>query len=256
MAEPSPPPPVVPDPKAAGDQDASAPGVVNGDAETMETGTANTETRKIEAKNETGSKNRNEEAGQSGLEPKEAGSEVESNNQQSEGQESENAVAGAKQEEEVVVGDGGGEEEEEMSDPSDIWEQLETCLGSIEDSGTFATSGVFPTAPIPVLSIEGIGIVGLPLSSRDAEAIVAVAAQAPFGHGERTVVDTNVRDTWELRPNQVQFLNPLWQNFIEEEVLVKAASDLGVSNAAQTVRCELHKVLLYKEGGHFLPHKE
>lgn len=155
-----------------------------------------------------------------------------------------------------VIELGDEEVEEETMDPSEISENIYTALQAIEDNGTFATSGTFTSAPNPVLSIDGIGIVGLPLSSRDAEAIVTAAAQAPFGHGEKTVVDTNVRDTWELQPNQVQFLNPAWKEWIEKEILVKAADDLGILDAAQTVKCELYKALLYKEGGHFLPHKE
>lgn len=148
------------------------------------------------------------------------------------------------------------EEEEETMDPSEILDNLSAALQAIEDSGTFATSGHFSSAPNPVLSIDGIGIVGLPLSKRDAEIIIATATQAPFGHGERTVVNTDVRDTWELQPNQLQFLNPAWKDWIEKEVMAKAANDLGIANSAQTVKCELHKLLLYKEGGHFLPHKE
>lgn len=38
---------------------------------------------------------------------------------------------------------------------------------------------------------------------RDAEAIKSRANQAPFGMGERTVVDKSVRDTWELDASQV-----------------------------------------------------
>lgn len=162
------------------------------------------------------------------------------------------------QEEAIVKGEEEEEEEEEEEtmDPSEISRNLYTALQAIEDNGTFATSGNYPTAINPVLSVNSIGIVGLPLSNRDAQAIIAVAAQAPFGHGERTVVNTDVRDTWELQPNQVQFMNPAWKDWIEKEVLAKAANDLGIANPTQTVKCELYKVLLYKEGGHFLPHKE
>lgn len=145
---------------------------------------------------------------------------------------------------------------EETMDPSETPDNLSAALRAIKGNGTFATSGHFSSTPNPALSINGIGVIGLPLCNRDAEIIIAVGTQAPFGNGERTVVDKDVRDTWELQPNQLQFLNPAWNDWIEKEVMVKAANDLRVADPAQTVKCELHKLLLYKEGGHFLPHKE
>lgn len=150
----------------------------------------------------------------------------------------------------------GTEEEEETMDPSEISGNLSAALQAIKDNGTFATSGYFSSAPNPALSINGIGMIGLPLSNRDAETIIAAGIQAPFGHGERTVVNKDVRDTWELQPDQLQFLNPAWKDWIERVVMVKVANDLGIADSAQTAKCELHKLLLYKEGGHFLPHKE
>lgn len=150
----------------------------------------------------------------------------------------------------------GTEEEEETMDPSEISGNLSAALQAIKDNGTFATSGHFSSAPNPALSINGIGMIGLPLSDRDAEIIIAAGIQAPFGHGERTVVNKDVRDTWELQPDQLQFLNPAWKDWIERVVMVKVANDLGIADSAQTAKCELHKLLLYKEGGHFLPHKE
>lgn len=148
------------------------------------------------------------------------------------------------------------EMEEESMDPSEISGNLSAALRVIKDNGTFATSGHFSSAPNPALSINGIGTIGLPLSNRDAEIIIAAGTQAPFGHGERTVVNKDIRDTWELQPNQLQFLNPAWTDWIEKEVMVKAANDLGIVDSAQTAKCELYKLLLYKEDGHFLPHKE
>ena len=58
-------------------------------------------------------------------------------------------------------------------------------------------------APNPGLHIEKLGTIGLPLGTRDANAIISICEQAPFGQGERTVVDTEVRDTWQLDGSQV-----------------------------------------------------
>jgi hypothetical protein len=53
-------------------------------------------------------------------------------------------------------------------------------------------------------------MIGFPLSDRDAKLIERVATQAPFGKGTKTVVDTTVRDTFEINPDKFSFKNPAW----------------------------------------------
>lgn len=48
--------------------------------------------------------------------------------------------------------------------------------------------------------IDDLGLVGLPLSVRDAEEIKKCCNKAPFGRGENTLVDETVRRTWQLSP--------------------------------------------------------
>ena len=49
--------------------------------------------------------------------------------------------------------------------------QLRDCLDNVHD-GRFATSGALPNAANPGIFVQGVGPVGLPLSSHDAEAII------------------------------------------------------------------------------------
>jgi hypothetical protein len=111
--------------------------------------------------------------------------------------------------------------------------------------GSFASGTVFPGAPNPALVIDGAGQIGLPLSTRDAQAIVQIAQQAPFGHNERTIVDTHVRDTLEIDASKVHFTNPQFRKWLDTEVLQKVTADLGTQATDMTI--ELYKLLLYKE---------
>ena len=72
--------------------------------------------------------------------------------------------------------------------------------------GSYSFHRAYPNAPNPGLFLlaNNIGCVGLPLSEREAEVVKSGCRQAPFGKGERTVVDTSVRDTWEMDANQVR----------------------------------------------------
>ncbi|KAI0796382.1 hypothetical protein BC629DRAFT_291517 [Irpex lacteus] len=108
-------------------------------------------------------------------------------------------------------------------------------------------------APNPGLKLADLGTVGLPLSTREAEAVKSRCRQAPFGKGERTLVDKTVRDTWEMDAEEVSFLNPLWPTFLSE-VVSDVCRALGVNILASQPRCELYKLLLYEAGSHFLPH--
>lgn len=78
--------------------------------------------------------------------------------------------------------------------------------------------------------------------------IAGCATQAPFGHGERTVVDKKVRDTFEIEPSRVRFTNPLWEPFITQTVAKAAWTKLGVAPQKTLPRCELYKLLLYQTG--------
>lgn len=71
--------------------------------------------------------------------------------------------------------------------------------------------------------------------------------RAPFGKGERTVVDVEVRDTWELDPSHVTFDNPKWDQWLMKEVVPRVCSALGTTN--KTIpRLEFYKMLLYETG--------
>jgi hypothetical protein len=82
-------------------------------------------------------------------------------------------------------------------------------LNEIESPGTFATGGNI--SPIlPGLVINNIGEISFPLSPIQAEQIREQCEQAPFGLKEKTLVDLNVRNAWQLSPSEFQLLNPDW----------------------------------------------
>ena len=120
--------------------------------------------------------------------------------------------------------------------------------GDFNFKGSYYYGGVVAEAPNPCLNIDGLGPVGLPLSPRDAASLIECSAQAPFGHGERTVVDTEVRDTWEIEPTRVKFDNPAWAQFVKTSVISTVWQALGVAPSSSPPRCELYKLLLYETG--------
>ena len=103
----------------------------------------------------------------------------------------------------------------------------------------------------PGISIPSIGPVQLPLQPADAERIIGLAHQAPFGKGTQTVVDTSVRNTYELDRSQFS-VGPAW-NYIMAQKLQAVAQELGVQAA---IHADPYKMLIYQPGAMFKPHTD
>lgn len=144
--------------------------------------------------------------------------------------------------------------------PDDSWtiqkkqfkHDLQKCLDGCERAGTFWSLRTHETYTNPGLNIKKYGPVGLPLASRDAEAIARFCKQSPFGKGDETLVDTSVRRTWELDASEFECQNPLWGTFLQT-LASQTLEDLGVTVTAEG---EAYKLLLYEEGAFFKAHKD
>lgn len=128
---------------------------------------------------------------------------------------------------------------------SDLEDVLE---GDFDFRGKFALSETFKSTPLPSLHIDGIGTISFPLTEQDAKLIENVATQAPFGKGTETVVDTTIRDTFEINPDKFSLRNPSWTEFFQTVVIKKVAAGLGLPPNLPPPRADLYKLLLYKTG--------
>ena len=120
---------------------------------------------------------------------------------------------------------------------------------------SFAFADTAPSAPNLGLEVQELGIIGLPLSTRDADALKTKCHRSPFGKGEETLVDAAVRSSWELDSSQFQLSNPAWQLFIQNNI-TEVYDKLGLSYGRENVRAELYKPLIYEEGAFFKPHQD
>ncbi|PFH45781.1 hypothetical protein AMATHDRAFT_8674 [Amanita thiersii Skay4041] len=128
--------------------------------------------------------------------------------------------------------------------------------GTQDFKGSFAYSSLLTQAPNPCLNIDGVGLIGLSLPERDAKSIIGCASQAPYGHGDRTLVNTEVRDTWEISPANVKFNNPEWDAFVQNVAINTVCRELGAAHVATPPKVEFYKLLPYQTGSHFLPHSD
>ena len=129
--------------------------------------------------------------------------------------------------------------------------QLAGILDRIEQPGNFYAAGV-AEIHTPSLTVEGIGPVALPLLPMQAEQLVAVAERAPYGKGKETLVDTEVRRTWQIGADKVRIAGKHWQKNLDG-IVAQVANKLGVNG---TVIAELYKLLVYDTGSFFVSHRD
>ncbi len=111
--------------------------------------------------------------------------------------------------------------------------------------GSFATSGSLPDAANPGLFLKGVGKIGLPLSERDAKAIVNISREAPSGESTKKNIDEPERKACGVEADQVEFRNPRWSKTVQNAVS-KSIEQLGVLGGESSVRADLHKIILYE----------
>jgi len=129
---------------------------------------------------------------------------------------------------------------------------LETALSGVKRPGDFFVSGAMEM-PMPKVKVQGAGTLSFPVPDAQVAAIVKRAERAPYGRGEKTIVDTSVRKVWQVAPNKVRIDGKSWAASFET-ILSKVRAGLGCEGGA--VSADLYKLLVYDRDGFFLPHRD
>ncbi|KAG0623606.1 hypothetical protein M758_3G187200 [Ceratodon purpureus] len=154
----------------------------------------------------------------------------------------------------------------------DDWDQREDLFrdliealwdGNEDDNGTFAAGHyITPDEQSTSLNlqsfhVEGVGELRLPLSLEDFGKLLGVCEQAPYGHGEATIINPEVRRAWQVDGSKVTF--PQCPDFISDTVRLfadGAVDELGLDGEALQLEVQLYKLLLYEADGHFCVHRD
>lgn len=98
-----------------------------------------------------------------------------------------------------------------------------------------------------------MGVIGFPLTPQQAEQMRSLCEQAPYGKGEKTIVDTSVRRVWQMFPDKFVLKNRAWEQFLSS-ITKSVKEDLGLED--QQLEPQLYNLLLYEPGSFFLPHRD
>ncbi len=118
-------------------------------------------------------------------------------------------------------------------------------------AGPKKVSGVIENAHAKI-ELSGFGPLPIPMRPKHVRDLESFTTQAPFGKGSRTVVDTSVRNTREIAPEQISLSGSFQQTI--EDLLPAVASGLGLP--AGELKAELYKLLIYDKGGQFDWHRD
>jgi 2OG-Fe(II) oxygenase superfamily len=134
---------------------------------------------------------------------------------------------------------------------SSIGSGLFKCLRSVERSGDFCVGGVREIV-MPALDVDGVGRIAFPILPAQAERLVATAEAAPYGRGKETVLDREVRRTWQIDAGRVRIGGRRWPETLAE-LAAAAAEGLGID---EPVAADFYKLLVYDAGSFFVDHRD
>ena len=129
---------------------------------------------------------------------------------------------------------------------------LEKLLLSINRPGDFYAHGRM-FVPMPKLEVENIGVLSFPVPEAQIRALINTAERAPYGKGTDTLVDTTVRDCWQIDGMSIDIGGAMWDDTFSR-ILDAAATGLGCP--AERLEAELYKLLVYEPGGFFTAHRD
>ncbi len=105
---------------------------------------------------------------------------------------------------------------------------------------------------MPAIDVDGVGRIAFPILPAQAERLVAIAEAAPYGRGEETVVDREVRRTWQVDSARVRIGGRHWEKTLGD-IVADVALGLGVSGP---LAADFYKLLVYDAGSFFVDHRD
>lgn len=134
---------------------------------------------------------------------------------------------------------------------SSIGTTLFEGLRSVERPGDFCAGGIREIF-MPTIDVDGVGRIAFPVPPVQAERLVAIADAAPYGRGEETVVDREVRRTWQVDSAKLRIGGRHWDKTLSD-LVADVALGLGVD---EPIAPDFYKLLVYDSGSFFVDHRD
>jgi predicted 2-oxoglutarate/Fe(II)-dependent dioxygenase YbiX len=103
------------------------------------------------------------------------------------------------------------------------------------------------------LSVDSVGAVAFPVTAKIAKSLIVEAEPARYGLKDKTLLDRQVRDTWEIPKSRIQ-TNQAWEAQLYKS-LQKIQKDLNLPEDGK-LTSDLHNLLIYMPGQFFKAHQD
>ena len=132
------------------------------------------------------------------------------------------------------------------------YERLERAINAVERPGDYCTHGKVECA-MPRLEVESVGTIAFPVQPAQIASLIEAADRAPYGRGSETVLDTSVRDCWQIDASKFTVGGGRWEESYGS-ILDNVAEGLGLPR--DCIEAQPYKLLVYERGGFFTPHRD
>lgn len=132
-------------------------------------------------------------------------------------------------------------------------EDIASALAAIRARGSFATRLTVGADDLD-LEVKNVGRIRFPVPATAARKLIGAARRAPFGWRDRTLVDPQVRDTWEIPAGRLRIDARKWRRTLGP-ALERIRDELGLP-AGGRLRARLDKLLVYEPGQFFVRHQD
>lgn len=136
-------------------------------------------------------------------------------------------------------------------EPTMITKKIAHVLQGLQSPGDFYATGKMEIFP-PRIHVNKVGRVALPLLPMQIKQLIEASERAPYGKGYDTVVDTDVRRTWQIHADDVTIEGKYWKKNLAD-IVTQVKEKLGVDCQ---ISAELYKLLVYDKGSFFLSHRD
>lgn len=130
--------------------------------------------------------------------------------------------------------------------------RLESIVKSVNRPGDYFVAGRIEGS-MPRMSVKPIGTIAFPILKTQVRSLIHAAVRAPYGRGPETVLDTSVRDCWQIAAGRVHLAGASWEKTFRS-ILESVADGLGCHRDRLSAR--LYKLLIYEPGGFFSEHRD
>ena len=129
---------------------------------------------------------------------------------------------------------------------------IERLLQSVDRPGDYCVHSKL-VSPMPRLEVKRVGTVAFPVQPAQVRALIEVAERAPYGKGPSTVLDTSVRNCWQIDSAAIRLGGQGW-TVAFTTIMEQVSGGLGCPSARLEARP--YKLLVYEPGGFFTPHRD